>query len=42
MTEAAGYTEMSVHLNLTTQYHIPGDSKFHSHSHDNLKSHIII
>jgi hypothetical protein len=41
MTGATGHSEMWVHLNLTTQYHIPGDGKLHSHSHDNLKSHII-
>jgi len=42
MTEATGYSEMSVHFNLTTRYHIPEDGKLHSHSHDKLKSHVTI
>jgi hypothetical protein len=40
MMEAVRTSEMSVNFNVNTRRYIPEDSKRHTHSRENLKSHL--
>jgi hypothetical protein len=40
MMEAVSFSEMSVHINQSTQHHIPEDRNFYDHHCDNLKYYI--